>query len=459
MSAIGGVGTSTVNHLEPDAGTHAPAAPAANATAAPVALGSPLLKGDAGLSAVASGKATIDIGAKSGSVKLLQIALGQTGASLGTPDGIFGRMTQSAVAAFQKQAGLPPTGSVDQKTLAALDRKVGGGAPASTTSTPATGSTGATTGAGAVTAPTTQTSPPVTLAAKRFAADPHFAAIAAGKSTLAQGAKGPDVQKLQLSLLGLGYETNGYEGTFGPGTAAALTKFQADQGLAQTGKLDAATLGKLDSAAAKKVSELKAIEPSPEDKVSKYHVVADLKRCRIYVLENGTDKPVAQYLTSPGRKEFPTLGTSFTIQSTQVMAAWHPPASDWAKDAKVVPGGIENPMGMCKLSFGAYGEYFHGIPKSEEPELGTAASHGCCRMSGANVLDFHEKYAGAGTKVQLIRDDATSAKLAAAFDQAGVATKPITAGREYSAAYLYGEMGTNEVLQKDGKIKVGGRGG
>ena len=80
-------------------------------------------------------------------------------------------------------------------------------------------------------------------------------------------------------------------------------------------------------------------------------------------------------------------------------------------------------------------------------------------MSGANVLEFHERYAGPGTKVTLVRDRAESERLAARFAAAGVADRPISAGREYTAAYLYGEMGFNERLGRDGRIAVGGRGG
>jgi peptidoglycan hydrolase-like protein with peptidoglycan-binding domain len=40
-------------------------------------------------------------------------------------DGVFGRATQTAVALFQRRAGLPPTGSVDEPTRAALDASAG----------------------------------------------------------------------------------------------------------------------------------------------------------------------------------------------------------------------------------------------------------------------------------------------------------------------------------------------
>jgi peptidoglycan hydrolase-like protein with peptidoglycan-binding domain len=400
-------------------------------------LASPLLAGNADLAAVAAGTKTLAIGARGAAVTALQKGLAAAGLLSGAADGIFGHGTESALATLQRGAGLAPSGSLDAKTLLALDAKLAPAAPV--------------TGGGPA-------APAVKLASPRFANDPDFAKIAAGKTTLASGAKGPDVVKLQTSLAGVGFAPGGFDGSFGPGTAAALSRFQAAQGLAATGKLDAATLGKLDAASAASVAKLAAAEPTPQQRAAEYHVVADLKACRAYVLENGSDKPVASYLISPGSSAFPTEGTQFTIQSTTVMGSWTPPASAWAGALKPQPPGLDNPMGICKLSFGAYSEYFHGIPKEEEAALGTAASHGCCRMSGANILDFHEKYAGAGTQVTLVRDPAQSDALAAKFNAAGIAPAPTTAGQEYTAAYLYGEMGRNETL-KGTQVVVGGTGG
>ena len=77
-----------------------------------------------------------------------------------------------------------------------------------------------------------------------------------------------------------------------------------------------------------------------------------------------------------------------------MLSRWSPPpAADWAKDLEPAPPGVDNPMGICKLSFGRYAQYFHGIPRNEEPDLGRPASHGCMRMSGANILELHQLHA------------------------------------------------------------------
>jgi peptidoglycan hydrolase-like protein with peptidoglycan-binding domain len=295
----------------------------------------------------------------------------------------------------------------------------------------------------------------------RFQGDADYAAIAAGTKTLAQGARGPAVEKLQWSMLTLGLAVGGdrADGQFGPGTAGGVRALQKQAGLPETGKVDAATLHKLDEALAKRISELNALATAPEEKPVRYRVVTDLVKNRVYVLERGTDRPVASYLTSPGTAEFPTRGEKFTLQGTTVMGFWRPPSSDWASGLEPVPPGLDNPMGVCKLSFGRYAQYFHGIPKAAESALGRPASHGCLRMSGMNVLEFHERYAGPGTDVTLTRDRAQSEALARKFADAGVADRPILAGREYLGGYLYGEQGRNEKLEANGSITVGGRGG
>jgi hypothetical protein len=103
-------------------------------------------------------------------------------------------------------------------------------------------------------------------------------------------------------------------------------------------------------------------------------------------------------------------------------------------------------MGILKLYLGAYAEYFHGIPQKEEASLGTPSSHGCLHLSGANVLEFHELYAEAGSDVTINRDASQSDALAAAFDASGLAERPIDAGREYMFGYVTGALGQPESL-------------
>ena len=62
---------------------------------------------------------------------------------------------------------------------------------------------------------------------------------------LKPGSSGPDVQALQQRLSDLGFDPNGIDGNFGPGTVKAIRAFQQARGLAADGKVGPATLAAL----------------------------------------------------------------------------------------------------------------------------------------------------------------------------------------------------------------------
>jgi putative chitinase len=67
---------------------------------------------------------------------------------------------------------------------------------------------------------------------------------------LKQGSSGPDVQDLQQKLKDLGFDPNGVDGNFGPGTKAAVIAFQQSMGLQADGIAGPATLAALQAATA-----------------------------------------------------------------------------------------------------------------------------------------------------------------------------------------------------------------
>ena len=69
---------------------------------------------------------TILFGSTGAYVRLLQSILNQIGYNAGTVDGIFGRQTQQAVLAFQRNNGLAADGIVGPNTWAALDKFIRG---------------------------------------------------------------------------------------------------------------------------------------------------------------------------------------------------------------------------------------------------------------------------------------------------------------------------------------------
>jgi putative chitinase len=62
---------------------------------------------------------------------------------------------------------------------------------------------------------------------------------------LKQGSSGSDVQGLQQQLKDLGFDPNGVDGNFGPGTKAALIAFQESKGLTADGIAGPATMAAL----------------------------------------------------------------------------------------------------------------------------------------------------------------------------------------------------------------------
>jgi lipoprotein-anchoring transpeptidase ErfK/SrfK len=291
--------------------------------------------------------------------------------------------------------------------------------------------------------PSTTTGPAGPLGCAAFKGDASLIQIATGAlPAIGKGTKSDSVKLAQTALFSLGFlqKRAGLDGDFGPGTEAAIKAFQKKSGVVPSGQLDAATLKALDKAASTQIAGLKAQTLGDDAKRASFRIVADISdptKTRIYVVGKN-DEVKAKYLTSPGRAEFPTQGSHFAVTDVMTRKPWNPPHSGWAANAKPIPPGLDNPMGLTKLSLGQYSQYIHGIPASEEPELGHAASHGCLRMSGSNVLELAEKYAGAGTDITINRDAGLSAKLAAS----NVADKPTDSGREYLFGYLSGELGT-----------------
>jgi len=86
---------------------------------------------------------------------------------------------------------------------------------------------------------------------------------------LKQGSSGPDVQELQQKLKALGFDPNGTDGNFGPGTKSAVIAFQQSKGLQADGSAGPATLAALQAATGDATSstdgELSAESTTPPD--------------------------------------------------------------------------------------------------------------------------------------------------------------------------------------------------
>ncbi len=98
------------------------------------------------------------------------------------------------------------------------------------------------------------------------------------------------------------------------------------------------------------------------------------------------------YTVAVGKLGFETPSGLYSIQNKQVNPVWTKPDSEWVPEDErgdTVPGGDpENPLRERWMSFsGAAG--FHGTDSLGS--LGTAASHGCIRMSIPDVKDLYRR--------------------------------------------------------------------
>ena len=97
------------------------------------------------------------------------------------------------------------------------------------------------------------------------------------------------------------------------------------------------------------------------------------------------------YNVAVGQRKYPTPTGEFVVQTKQVDPAWNVPRAEWAGDlaGRVIPAGDpRNPLVARWIGFnGSVG--FHGTESISS--LGRYASHGCVRMSPADVIDLYKR--------------------------------------------------------------------
>jgi lipoprotein-anchoring transpeptidase ErfK/SrfK len=118
-------------------------------------------------------------------------------------------------------------------------------------------------------------------------------------------------------------------------------------------------------------------------------LVADRNNFQLHLYENL--ELARSYTVAVGAVGFDTPAGLYHIQNKAVNPAWSVPNSDWAGSlaGTVVPGGVpENPLKARWL--GIYdGAGIHGTDVTSS--LGTAASHGCIRMSIPEVIELYDR--------------------------------------------------------------------
>lgn len=120
---------------------------------------------------------------------------------------------------------------------------------------------------------------------------------------------------------------------------------------------------------------------------------ADLSQRQLYVWQSG--EVARSYAVAVGTKSDPTPRGTFSIRRIVWNPGWVPPDEKWArgKTAKE-PGQKGNPMRVAKIFFREPDYYIHGTP--HVGSLGSAASHGCLRMSPDEVAEVAHQVMAAG---------------------------------------------------------------
>jgi len=101
-------------------------------------------------------------------------------------------------------------------------------------------------------------------------------------------------------------------------------------------------------------------------------------------------KLVKTYTIAVGQAGLETPAGQYTIDDKQVDPSWYVPDSAWAGDlaGQVIPPGPADPLKARWMGFWQ-GSGIHGT--DDLASLGTAASHGCVRMSIPDVIELYDQ--------------------------------------------------------------------
>lgn len=138
-----------------------------------------------------------------------------------------------------------------------------------------------------------------------------------------------------------------------------------------------------DSAAAAADTAARPTKPKRQI-VPDVEVVVNIPSGRLRLVQG--DSVIKTYPVSVGSARYPTPVGDYLLATVIWNPWWNPPPeSSWARNRKPEPPGPNNPMGRVKLHMDEL-IYIHGT--TSEGRLGAPASHGCIRMSNADVVDL-----------------------------------------------------------------------
>ena len=303
-----------------------------------------------------------------GSVKMIQIMLGQWGFLAGKADGIAGPGTATAIAEFKNYiygtyahmySSYATPSPVPEATLApgtepiAIDEPVSVGAE-------------------------------INVNGQDGEIDEGILKFTTGEYTfnvyqmdVASGSEGMEVWRIQRRLHNLNYLYKP-DGAFGNLTEIALKYFQKKNGLPETGIADRATQERLFSSAAL----------SAEEYVFPYKIGVSLEKQRVYVWQwNGSNynTELGSFKCSTGVDSSPTPSGVYQSGGKVTSGTWYYFAdyNCYAKYAYRIVGGI-------LFHSVLYNSDKTGPTNSSVRALGRKASHGCIRLAEQNALWIYQ---------------------------------------------------------------------
>ncbi len=199
------------------------------------------------------------------------------------------------------------------------------------------------------------------------AAEARYAAIAAqggwpklGRGTYKKGSKGKHVVALNRRLAMEGYLSAGGmdSAVFTPATAQALTRYQANMGLGETGKVDGPTLASLNVPVSQRLATIRAnIErlAAYEQNLGGRYVIVNVPAQQIQTVSNGHINSVHRAIV--GKPERPTPVVMTALSDINFNPYWNAPASIVEKDIipKINNGGTDILRSMNIRVFKGYG--------------------------------------------------------------------------------------------------------
>jgi lipoprotein-anchoring transpeptidase ErfK/SrfK len=117
-------------------------------------------------------------------------------------------------------------------------------------------------------------------------------------------------------------------------------------------------------------------------------LLLDQSEHRLTLLVDG--QRTRDWIVAVGTGDYPTPLGRYSVTLKRHLPTWVNPSPDgWGSDMpESIPPGPGNPLGVRALNWDAPAIRFHGTQAVDS--LGTDASHGCVRMSNADVTELYD---------------------------------------------------------------------